>query len=736
MTERKLINLFSSLSADSIHKQLPGRWSDMEMAGIPDHFDSAKEFDREIAIRELMLRSPEVSDGLYYDHFYVTLQEKLANRGAYAQALRWHHATITHIEQHQDDGRDSASRELAETYWLSGDIATALGITTRSLLRDPHDMWGINMLALHRKGSGVASLIVEMMQRGLEVVQHNDKMEPLQAQFPEFLEDALAEVEAENKHPERIKVNEIPVEILQAFRAALQLNEGHPDGADAYLAPLDQLITATDEEYRQLTKEIVTPETSLGRTMGRVYAPELIRMACDDKLVDGPAVTRALDLLRQLVDHNIIEAGDDIATWLAKADGNWKQTLYSPHIGKVGGFTNDELEAIAGDIRYCVYVRHDAANALMARMTKGFVSSERVEKMLRHLLTRPEAHDRAEEELFLGFLIATISDYASSLADLYPEVEAAYREERVDLQIIELSSVQERFGLPQDAEPRRRDDGLYLRLRCKKCSRERTHFVQHVTQDILTAVRERDDEEVAYCSYVMDREIVCPKCGARDQYEMTGHAHLQLLSTTRGLEALMGLATGNKDAPKFTPHPRLSEIRSSAMGREMHPLEAIKQYRQRAQKNPNDPENYIRLGRILRLIRRGPETLAAFKKAYELDPTNDDAVLSYAMAEHDYGSPTHAKDLYNQCLQMAQRGVRRILSPADADSLAKYARQGIRALRKKQPSPFSIEEFVPSVDNPATSQQSRKSNGGRSQKQGSTGTGMKRKKKKLKKRRR
>ena len=85
MRERELINLFSSLAADSIRKQLPGRWGDMEMADVPRRFYEAKDFERGIAIQELMLRSPEVSDSLYYSEFYFDLQHEKS----IPKALEW-----------------------------------------------------------------------------------------------------------------------------------------------------------------------------------------------------------------------------------------------------------------------------------------------------------------------------------------------------------------------------------------------------------------------------------------------------------------------------------------------------------------------------------------------------------------------------------------------------------------------------------------------------------------------
>ena len=86
------------------------------------------------------------------------------------------------------------------------------------------------------------------------------------------------------------------------------------------------------------------------------------------------------------------------------------------------------------------------------------------------MLTRPQA-DTASEETITGFLIGDALD--TQARKLYPEIERAFIEDRVDTAVISSREVQDHWGLLPVPVPERRDDGIYLRLRCTVCNRIR-----------------------------------------------------------------------------------------------------------------------------------------------------------------------------------------------------------------------------------------------------------------------
>jgi hypothetical protein len=153
--------------------------------------------------------------------------------------------------------------------------------------------------------------------------------------------------------------------------------------------------------------------------------------------------------LRALRDTQAAELGE-LSAWLDRATGDWRNELLTRHCGKVGGYTTPELEAIAADGQYSVYIRSSATESLVERAERQPTQREHIIAFMRTLFTRPEA-DTAGEETFVGFLIGDVLDLDAR--ELYPEIQRAFAEDRVDTSIITLLDVHDRWGLA----PRRKD---------------------------------------------------------------------------------------------------------------------------------------------------------------------------------------------------------------------------------------------------------------------------------------
>ena len=252
-----------------------------------------------------------------------------------------------------------------------------------------------------------------------------------------------------------------------------------------------------------------------------------------------------------------------------------------------------------------------------------------------------------------SLVFSSVTSQIWKLSKLYPEIEAAYLEDRVDDSIIDLHFVQDKLKLPTTPLPKLREDGLYLRLRCKACERAREHFVQHVMVETDTQSKKAAGRVVKYDPYIVDREIVCPKCGARDQYELTPEASLRLIAPDTGLEAFTALFRGDKTDLK--PHPRVSYFKSYVFGRPMHPLAGLARYKKLITAKPNDADLRVRMGMLLRTLHRYPEALESLRKGHELQPDNPDHAITYAMAEHDFGDRDLARTLYERTIDLASQ---------------------------------------------------------------------------------
>jgi tetratricopeptide (TPR) repeat protein len=689
-----IIKQFDTLTREQILALRPGVWGDLELLDVMEHFEKErKDRDREMAVAELALRSPQVSEVDYY-LLYLNLVGYYRWKRNFPAALRWAHALIAHDEQH-NEGRNRANhcRDLAETYLAAGDpsagsgqsLDTGLALFARLAQADPTDIWNYNALGFSLPRAGLPHLALEVLDYALALVARKD---------PEQLKEQLTDQRrraAETSASTSDRTGDLSPAVLAEFRAAVlpprparPARSAKRKEATPYLPPVAQLLTADPSGDTAFEAEILA--------RGRVLVPELVRLAFDLELPPDGAPARAVALLRALRDAQAAELGE-LSAWLDRASGDWRNELLARRCGKVGGYTTPELEAIAADTQYSVYIRASATEALVERAERSPAQRERVVAFMRMLLTRLEA-DTAGEETFVGFLIGDILDLDAR--ELYPEIRRVFAEDRVDASIIDLLFVHHRWGLAPLPIPERRGDGLYLRLRCTACDRVREHFVQNVLLDLGTLEQQTQGRPVAYAPHVMDHEIVCPKCGAVDRYEMTPQAYLALTVLPKGLDDMAALLTGKKSGADLPLNPRLHPFRSSVFGKPMHPLAGLEEYRRRIAANPRDAKLYMRMGTLLRTLYRYPEALEAHRQAYALNPNDAEIVLARAMSEHDFGGPAAAKEMYQRVLTLELEG-KRTWGIFRSDTWASAAAEGLELLKQRKPSLWALPAYDPNT---------------------------------------
>jgi tetratricopeptide (TPR) repeat protein len=203
--------------------------------------------------------------------------------------------------------------------------------------------------------------------------------------------------------------------------------------------------------------------------------------------------------------------------------------------------------------------------------------------------------------------------------------------------------------------------------------------------DSGTEKRKAAGQAVKYNSHVMDREIICPKCGARERYELTPQANLRLMVPTASLESFAAIFRGDKGEPKFKPHPNVHYFESLIFGRPMHPLEGLDKYRELIAANPKDVALRMRMGNILRTLHRYPQALEAFRQGYQLGTDDPEYVLTRAMAEHDFGDREIAKGLYEETVTLASK---QLMGNPYMITLVQTAHQGLKSLKRGKGSPW------------------------------------------------
>lgn len=657
-----------TLSPKQIAAQRPGTWSDYDLLDTFDYFGEKNDQERMAAVLELILHSPEHSETLDYGGLYFELVQNMRWSEDYPAALRWAYGTMAYSEQRQPGlNRANTYQDIGELYMLAGELDTGLTIMARRLEADPGGIWTYNGLAITLLEIDWAELALEVLNRALEIVAVDDP-ENLSDQLLDFREEAIEKLAQEQGRPV-----EVTPAVLERLQAAMQLSPDPSSAPVAYLPPVDALISLE-------ASDVETAYAAIS-AQGAVLAAELIQLAFDEEHRGTPAAEHALTLLRRLAAERQVEFAE-LALWLERAEGDWSRELLTRDAGKIGGYYTDELIAFANDTTYDTAVRSSIVSALVERSQKCPEQRERILENFRVLLTRPEAYE-AEEETFIGFLISSLGDMGAR--ELYPEIEAAFAEDRLDPTIIDLQNVQEDFELPVTPRPERPEDGFNLVFKCKNCGRSRWYWVHHVVIDTLTQDKAAAGEPLKYDPIITDREIICPKCGARDQYEATPQTLMQLVVPTGGKKKLAALFKDREETPPWKLRPNVQVIASAAFNRPMHPLEALERYRKLIAANPRDAEPYFRMATLLRTINRNAQALEACRQGYELGTTDPELMLNRALAEHDLGDKEAAEALYQETIQAIQDHVGD--DPVYAE-LARVARQGQRALKRGKASPW------------------------------------------------
>jgi len=665
---KKLIDIFEPLSREQILALPAGVYGDHDLLSVSEHFDNNDDRDREIAIHELILRSPEVAETIAYSELCFQLVHHYRWKEEYLAALQRCYLLIAYTEQHEEGmNRLNNRRDLADTYLAAGEFDTGLSLYAQMIRDNPGDIWPYNILGMDLPDLGLGTLAIGVLDRGLALVAEADPYK-LKTQLEDLREEAITHVADE---PGRM--NEVDPEVLAGLQEALALPGGVEDAEDElvpYPPPVARLLDIGADRDDAIYAEIIA--------LGQVLVPALIQLAYDKEYSAGSV--HAIAILCMIRD----EYRDELALltpWLDQAEGDWHVEMLSSTMGKVGGYKIQVLQEIAADTNKASYLRASATTALVERAQRIPDQYEAIVAFFRTLLTRPEAY-QASEENFIARLVGDIVDLEAR--ELYPEIKQIFDEDRLEAGWLDLDYVHMQWEMPRTPDPKRRMDGMYLPLVCKNCGRKREHFTESVLVDINTLDSTDEGEPSKYDAHILDHEIVCPKCGSADQYEMTAIAHLRMA----GPDAILSLPgfSADKKPKKIKANPRVLYFRSAVFGESMHPLDGLDKYRRRIAVNPNDALLHAKMGSLLRTLMRYPEALEAGRYAYQLDPNNPEIVIRLAFSEHDLGDRETARQLYQKFInQNPNKGISRYM-----DDYAIGAIEGLRNLKRNRPSPNEI----------------------------------------------
>ncbi len=377
------------------------------------------------------------------------------------------------------------------------------------------------------------------------------------------------------------------------------------------------------------------------------YISELIQMALDEDLnlryENDVAVWAPLHAMEILGVLGAVEAAEPLSQCL-DWDDEWVTQALPGIYANIGPASIPILQSHLEDAGHNVWGRICAVDCLSAVAQAHPEQKDAVVRYLTGYLDRPSADDSADEETVTSFIISDLVDLEAREA--YPAIKRAYEEDRVNPTIIGLEDVEIAFGMrpprsPSSSPPD--EPGVRLELKCKVCGRERSYLFPKVYCDTNTITNKK--KNTRYPPIVIPQRVICSKCGAVDQYELTAMAYAAITADL--------LARTTPGLKKFRRKDQyIQYVSFQAMGRDMHPLEAVEQYQAKIARHPKDRDLYLGYGNVLRVLGRFEEARAQYQQAIELAPFNPDVYVEMGILALMEGDKDEALSLMEQALQV------------------------------------------------------------------------------------
>jgi tetratricopeptide (TPR) repeat protein len=438
--------------------------------------------------------------------------------------------------------------------------------------------------------------------------------------------------------------------------------------------PLETLLT-------QLLEAGEHPDKDLLRAIqdqGEAAVPRLLEIATDPELIwadsDSPEVWAPAHAMRLLGQLRATAAISPLIA-LLEDEGEaiyWIAEELPDVMAHIGLAATEPLKAFAADRNHDLYARSAACEGVVKIAQSHPERRQEAVDFLRTFLSAyPD--EVPEDEIFRGFVVADLLDLKAKEA--YPDIEAAFLEDRVDESIVGLDHVQQELRIRDGAKPRERAE-FEINLKCQECDFVRPHAVDLIYFDMGTQERKARGEDVPYSEFIIPQRIVCPRCGAVDRYELGGEAHLAMTAELLKLVAAGRSTPGVGDG---TEHLRLITF-TVTDGRAMHPLEALDMYQRRVEAKPDDVETHLRYANVLRFLGRWDEARAQYAQVQILDPRNTKVYFALAqMAElrQDWASALAMYEDYLSRLPRRPGG-------REAREMWDHAQNAVEALRRGQ----------------------------------------------------
>ena len=206
------------------------------------------------------------------------------------------------------------------------------------------------------------------------------------------------------------------------------------------------------------------------------------------------------------------------------------------------------------------------------------------------------------------------------------------------------------FNLPS---PKR---GFTTEFHCTACGHKFRRELRRIYVDGPTfEQRKIHKQETRHSEYIIPQRIACPKCQTVDQYELTEYTLLSLSMTMTA--ALLAGDLVERHSVKIITFA-LSD------GQQIHPLDALEQYRQQVSAVPQDQAVRMRYANVLRTLGYFDEAAAEYTTLVDQNPAQLEAWYNLAAIHVALKRKRQAKKALQCLVEQAQQA--RALNQAEA----------------------------------------------------------------------
>ncbi len=420
------------------------------------------------------------------------------------------------------------------------------------------------------------------------------------------------------------------------------------------------------------------------------YTTDLVKIALDADLnkrdEHDPAAWAPLHAIKVLGVLGPIEAAEPLTEYMEDA---WFDEELPKVYAAIGPGAIPALRAYLFDAAHESHARSLASECLTAIAQRHAEANAEVVDLLIAFLDRPEADDSAAEESVTTSVIYDLSTSGARTA--YDAIRRAFAEDRVTPSVITLESVEIDFGMrrPAASDPsskRPRESGVRLELRCTACGRERAHIFPRVFYDLTTAKNKKKSKK--YDPLIIPQRVVCPKCGAVDQYELSGLGHIAIIASLLA-ESAERTGKTSSELSALPRNQRITLMQFTTRWGAMHPQEAIERYQREIARHPKDTSLRIGFASVLHTLGRLDEVEEQCRQVLALNNEHIDAWEILAQVAGQRGDIAQATDGWRNVLELAWTTM---LPGAEREDLIERAKNSLAQL-----SQGVIPEFGPPV---------------------------------------